>query len=104
MIAHNLKTDSQESGMSAGWRKSEFARHALLENIRISVEQALSLYAEIVRRAASRINLQQAVRSAQKESTRYQVIQNVLCAQQARGMVMRERQGATYANKGSSQL
>ena len=49
---------------------SDIARHALLENIRISVEQALNLYARIVPREATRINLQRAARSAQRESTR----------------------------------
>ena len=104
MIAHYLRV-STLSDMSARLRKSAlFARHALLENIRISVEQALNPYAKIVLRAASRINLQRAARSAQRESTRSPVIHSVLRAKQARGIVMRERQGATYANKGSSQL
>jgi hypothetical protein len=34
--------------MSAGWMRSAFARHALLENTQMPVEQALSLYAKHV--------------------------------------------------------
>ena len=88
--------------MSAGWRKYELALHALLESIRISVEQATSLRAKIVLRAVSRINLQRAVRSAQKESTRFPVIRNALSAEQEHGIMRKERQCATYANKGST--
>jgi hypothetical protein len=102
MIAPFLQVSTVQD-MSAGWMKSAFARHALLENTQMPVEQALSLYARIVLLAASRIYLQRAVMSAQRGSTPSQVIHSAFHAKQELGIVMKEPQGATYANKGSTQ-
>ena len=80
-----------------------FALHALRENTRTSVEQAPSLYAKIVHRAASRIDPQSAARSAQKESTLSPEIQNALHVKQEHGTVRRECRGVAFAKKESTQ-